>query len=251
MTTSHDRAARPPFSATATPPLQRFRARLLLGAVVLGCLGGLALAIDLPAAQWCKTARIPKELLRVLNFAEVFAHGTGVAALLALVLVLDPTLRPTQSSPRRSGDRRHPGRIAFVQMIGAAFAGGLIVDAIKATVERVRPRAADLTALASAFGTFDAAALAQPATSHADVSSFPSGHAAVAAGFAAALAWRYPRAAAAFATIAALAAAQRIVTSAHYPSDVACGAAIGLVGAAICLGPRERTCHSMESTTSS
>jgi membrane-associated phospholipid phosphatase len=38
--------------------------------------------------------------------------------------------------------------------------------------------------------------------------------------------------------IATLAATQRIVSSAHYPSDVACGAAIGLLGAALCLGDR-------------
>jgi membrane-associated phospholipid phosphatase len=36
--------------------------------------------------------------------------------------------------------------------------------------------------------------------------------------------------------LAAAAALQRVVTSAHYPSDVACGAAMGLIGAACCLG---------------
>jgi undecaprenyl-diphosphatase len=66
--------------------------------------------------------------------------------------------------------------------------------------------------------------------------SFPSGHAAVAAGFAAAMGWKYPHARPFFAILAVCAAAQRVVTSAHYPSDVAFGAAIGLLGAAACLG---------------
>jgi membrane-associated phospholipid phosphatase len=42
--------------------------------------------------------------------------------------------------------------------------------------------------------------------------------------------------------LAACASAQRITTSAHFPSDVAVGSAIGLLGAAIFLGmhPAER-----------
>ena len=42
--------------------------------------------------------------------------------------------------------------------------------------------------------------------------------------------------------VATLAALQRVVSSAHYPSDVACGAALGLAAAAACLSvsPRAR-----------
>ena len=218
-----------------TGPAASFRLQLMALAAVLACLGGLALAIDLPVARWCKTHRLPREALRLVNFSEAFAHGTGAAALLVVVLVLDPGLRLPRPGRSRGVD---PGARDFLRIIGATFTGGLIVDLVKASVERVRPRAADLTTLASAFGTFGDAALMQDAGSHADVTSFPSGHAAVAAGFAAALAWRYPRGAILFAVIAALAAAQRVVSSAHYPSDVACGAAIGLLGAAICLGGR-------------
>ena len=36
--------------------------------------------------------------------------------------------------------------------------------------------------------------------------------------------------------LAAATAVQRVVTSAHYPSDVAFGAAMGLIAAACCLG---------------
>jgi membrane-associated phospholipid phosphatase len=123
-------------------------------------------------------------------------------------------------------------------MVAAAYAGGLVANLIKATVIRVRPRAADLANLPGVLHTFGAAALALPEPGSSDLASFPSGHAATAAGFAAALCWRYPQGAWFFALLAALAAAQRVVVSAHYPSDVACGAAVGLAAAAACLaGP--------------
>jgi membrane-associated phospholipid phosphatase len=66
--------------------------------------------------------------------------------------------------------------------------------------------------------------------------SFPSGHAAVAAGLATALAWKYPHGLPVFACLAAAAAAQRLFSSAHYPSDVLFGAACGVAAAAVCLG---------------
>ena len=233
METSRNKTVR----ADTQPPVNvaaRFRTRIAGLAAALFCLGGLALAIDLPVARWCRDARLPREAMRLLNFSEAFAHGTGAAALLVVVLVLDTRLRLPR--PGRTGI--DPGARDFLRIVGATFGGGLMVDLVKAAVERVRPRAADLSAIDSALGTFGVSALLPTATSHADVTSFPSGHAAVAAGFAAALAWRYPRAAVLFAVIAALAATQRIVSSAHYPSDVACGAAIGLCGAALCLGGR-------------
>ena len=167
----------------------------------------------------------------LLNFSEVFAHGLGVGVLLVAVFVLDRSWR-------------WPSAIRF---LAATFAGGLIVDVIKAVVVRVRPRAADLANVASAADTFSLAALAGPAGSHADRMSFPSGHAAVAAGFAAALAWRYPRGGLFFMVVAAMAAAQRLVCSAHYPSDIACGAAVGLLGAAFFLGDARADSAMMDS----
>lgn len=210
--------------------------RWLLGlAGILAALAVAAFAVDLPVATWCRSPRLPKDLMRLFDFAEAFAHGTGVAALLVVVLVLDPGLRLPW--PGRSVESA-PGAREFLRMIAATFTGGLVVDVIKALVERVRPRAADLASLGSAWSTFGDAALAGDVASRSDLASFPSGHAAVAAGFAAALAWRYPHGSILFAVIAILAAAQRIVTSAHYPSDVACGAGIGLACAALCLGAR-------------
>lgn len=209
-----------------------YRLRLLLVAAACVGAGCVAFSIDLPVAAWFKRqpSPVPGELMRLLNFSEAFAHGLGVAALFAVLLVVDRSL--TLPWPGRSAG----SRTEFLRLVAATAAGGLTVDVIKLLVERVRPRAADLGSVTSVFATFGSSTLAEPDPRAADIMSFPSGHAAVAAGFAAALGWRYRHAAPAFAALAGLAALQRVATSAHYPSDVAFGAAVGLLGAALSLG---------------
>ncbi|MFE0799585.1 phosphatase PAP2 family protein [Streptomyces sp. NPDC058812] len=64
-----------------------------------------------------------------------------------------------------------------------------------------------------------------------DSSSFPSGHTAAAFGFTAAVAVVWPAAGTVCALPAAAVAVQRVHSGAHYPSDVAAGAAIGGAGA--------------------
>ena len=108
---------------------------------------------------------------------------------------------------------------------------------VQALPPELRPRAIDLAGLDSVLDTFGQTAATTAGARGSDLMSFPSGHSAVAAGFAAALASRYPHATWFFVTVALGAMAQRVISSAHYPSDVFCGAAIGLVGAALCLGP--------------
>ncbi|WP_060905192.1 phosphatase PAP2 family protein [Streptomyces scabiei] len=66
-----------------------------------------------------------------------------------------------------------------------------------------------------------------------DSSSFPSGHTAAGVAFSAAVAAAWPWAGAVCAVPAALVAAERVHTGAHYPSDVAVGAVIGLAAAAL------------------
>jgi len=266
--------------------LATYRRRLLGLAAALAALGGLAFSIDLPVARWFKAHRLPSEVMRLLNFSEVFAHGTGVAVILIAAIALDRSLvdRSTRVGSRVGGtgherqghDRQGDGRelshadagqatargvgdaaiaapasrwhllrqfwsSSLGRLIAAAYAGGLLVDVVKALVDRVRPRAADLATAASALATFGeqatAGLVARGFSSNSDFNSFPSGHSATAAGLAAALAWRYPRGGWLFALLAALGAMQRVATLAHYPSDACLGAALGLLGAAIFLGP--------------
>ncbi|MET9955086.1 phosphatase PAP2 family protein [Streptomyces sp. NPDC006339] len=64
-----------------------------------------------------------------------------------------------------------------------------------------------------------------------DTSSFPSGHTAAAVAFTAAVAPTWPAAGAACAVPAALVAVERVQSGAHYTSDVAAGAVLGLLSA--------------------
>jgi len=210
----------------------RFRATLVATAMLLFASGVAALPIDLPVAAWCKTHRLPGEIDRLIHLLEISGHSLGAALGLIAALALDSRLR--LPLPGRGGT----GARDFTRMIAATYLGGLMVDVIKLSVERVRPRAADLAGVASWFGTFGTGSLATAKPRMSDLMSFPSGHSAVAAGLAAALAWRYPHGWPLFAFLAAATATQRVVSSAHYPSDVACGAAVGLLGAAVCLGRR-------------
>lgn len=208
---------------------------LVTAAVVLAFVGVAAFAIDLPVAAWCKSRGVPKELLRFLNFSEVFAHSMGAAALLVTALVLDPGLAfPSVGWPAVRWPTFQPtiAQERMARLIGATACGGLVVDLIKLCVSRARPRAIDLVSHATALTTFG---LVPGTGRHADAHSFPSGHAAVAFGLCAALAWRHPRGRWLFLVFAVSAALQRVATSAHYPSDVCFGAALGFLGAALFL----------------
>ncbi|MFI8824002.1 phosphatase PAP2 family protein [Streptomyces sp. NPDC053431] len=64
-----------------------------------------------------------------------------------------------------------------------------------------------------------------------DSSSFPSGHTAAAVAFTAAVAPAWPLAGALCTVPTAMVAVERVQSGAHYPTDVAAGAAIGLASA--------------------
>lgn len=216
-----------------------YRRRLCSLAVLLVLVGAACLPVDLPVATWMKNHSLPRELVRLLNFMEIFAHGTGIVFLFAALLSLDRCLR---SRPTWPG--------VFARMVAAVLTAGACTTMLKIAVERVRPRAADLASVASVFGTFGTSALVD-LKSVSDIMSFPSGHAGAAAAFAAALAWRYPQGTPVFAVAATLAAVQRVSSSAHYPSDIAFGAAVGLLAAAVWLGPwpRSRRPHGIVAVT--
>lgn len=220
-----------------SPPWSR--RGLALTAIALAFLGMGLLTIDLPVAAWCKAGGVPKELLRFFNFSEVCAHTMGVAVILLAALVLDPGLAfPSLRWPALRWPTFQPtaAQECMARMIGATACGGLMTDLVKALVDRARPRAIDIATQASAFATFG---LVPASGRHSDANSFPSGHAAVACGLCAALAWRYPRGRWLFLTLAVSAALQRVATSAHYPSDICFGAAFGLLGAAAFLTDRQ------------
>ncbi|MBN1910654.1 MAG: phosphatase PAP2 family protein [Pirellulales bacterium] len=192
------------------------------GRTVLFCAGALAvlgvvcLAIDLPAARWCRDGHIPGDLKKVFTLAEVFGHGIGVGMIILAAWVLDPARR-----------------WAIPRVAALAFGAGLMADVAKLLVARVRPRAFDLTG--NVTDTF--VGLFPFGSGGSNQQSFPSAHVATAVGLAIALAWLYPRGRWLFGVLAVLVAGQRLMVSAHYPSDTCFGAAVACLLAVALLGP--------------
>lgn len=103
-------------------------------------------------------------------------------------------------------------------IFAAVAASGLLVDLLKVIVGRSRPK------LLFAGGTYDFGWFGL----RADDWSFPSGHAATAAAVMTALWCLWPRPVILYVAAAGLVAISRVVTGAHYLSDVAAGAAIAM-----------------------
>lgn len=168
----------------------------------------LAFLIDLPLAIWAKEQAYPKALVKACNLSEIFAHGFGVLIIAWVITLLDGR-----------GWRRG------LTVLIAALSAGLAGDVIKLLIFRTRPRDFDFsTGILTTFQEW-----LPVATRHVEhlSSSFPSSHAATAAGLAFVLMLLYPKGRPAFAVLFFLACAQRVFAGAHFLSDVLFGAGIG------------------------
>ncbi|WP_460165592.1 phosphatase PAP2 family protein [Thermostilla marina] len=173
----------------------------------------IAFSIDLPAATWFHAGNMPKPFRELFALSEVFGHGLGVVLIAASVWALDP---------------RH--RWALPRLLAGAWVAGLAADVLKSLIGRIRPRdllAAGQPAVQSVWDTFTGWLPVVYADVHGH--SFPSAHTATAFGLAVSLASIYPRGAWWFYVLGWLVACQRLDCSAHYPSDVLAGAAVGLL----------------------
>ncbi|MBV8888680.1 MAG: phosphatase PAP2 family protein [Alphaproteobacteria bacterium] len=123
-----------------------------------------------------------------------------------------PGLRPAAASLRRAAPV--PGFL-----FAALAASGLVVDVLKVACGRTRPK------LLFGGGSFDFTWLGL----RADHWSFPSGHAATVAALMTALWCLWPRHLLFYILLGAIIAASRVVTGAHYLSDVVMGAFVAVV----------------------
>lgn len=199
--------------------------KLFAAALWLALLSALALFVDAPVARFLKEHGVGGDLKRLIRLAEVFGWGGSVALIVLCAAVLDPR-----------GWRLVPFLVA------SSWGAGLIADGIKLLVARQRPSTAalELPVVETFAGWLPLASHAAfPGPYGHAMQSFPSAHAATAAGLATALAVLYPRGRWLFAVFAILACIQRLEAQAHFTSDILAGAALGcLVGATcICLFP--------------
>ncbi|MEU2266175.1 YhjD/YihY/BrkB family envelope integrity protein [Streptomyces olindensis] len=183
------------------------------------------------------------ELIDRAAFLTYYGILSLFPALLVLVSVLGMTGQSTTRQVLDNVQQLTPGRREHTRLwCGAAvlmsFAGGR------------RGRKAAVAGLASmAVAELVSNAVAKPLRGrprppkewipHDDVddrpasSSFPSGHTAAAVAFTSAVAPTWPRGATACAVPAVMVAAERVHSGAHYPTDVAVGAVIGLAATAL------------------
>lgn len=182
--------------------------------VTLAAFAVLALPLDLAVVRWATSGHLPGSVEKAIRLSEAFAHGVGATVILIAVFLLD-----------RANRARIP------RLIAGTVLGGLLANGIKLIVSRTRPRAFDLhgNVLDSFSGWFSLGRL--PSLQE----GFPSAHAATGFALASMLSWRYPAGRTFFFVLAAVSGAQRIVSAAHFPSDVLFGAALGVLGAWLCL----------------
>lgn len=202
-----------------------------LAALALAIIGAAALPIDLSIARIAQAWEEGQlkfigssELKKLIELSEAFAHGTGVAIILAAVLILD----------------RYRKR-CLPRLAALAFGAGIFADILKLTMARVRPRAFDFSSDSSSiWNTFTGSMrpIDPGSFDYSSIQSFPSAHAATSVGLAIGLTRLYPQGRAFFITLAVLACSQRIVFSAHWTSDVCWGAAAGFLIAASMTSPR-------------
>ncbi|HMO12677.1 MAG TPA: phosphatase PAP2 family protein [Pirellulaceae bacterium] len=199
--------------------LQQKRAssrRYLVSIGVLVVLGVIISLFDGVIARDLNYHNLPGEIRRVLSWAEVLGHGLGLATIMVGIYAFAPSFRK------------------FLPRIAACtICGGLLGDAVKLVVERVRPVAVyhqlDDIAGHALSGWGETPDMHASAVTSYHLGSFPSSHAATAFAFAAVMVWLIPRSGWYFYTLAALAGIQRVAYLGHWTSDVVVGAVIGLL----------------------
>lgn len=178
--------------------------RLYVAGAILWLLAIVAVfTLDGPLARY-GLDQIPGDLRRLVQLSEVYAHGTGVVMIFLVIWALDHELR------------------SFVPRLAIlTFLPGIVARMGKLLVARQRPMAFGSEGVAS--DSF----LGFPGVGGAwELQSFPSGHTATAVGLAIVLSYVYPRGRHLFAVFAVLAAAQRVMSDAHFLSDTLVSAGI-------------------------
>ena len=192
--------------------------RLYTLAILCTALSAAALAMDMPVLQWAKAHALHGDLGRLVRLAETFGWGGTVTLIVLTAGILDSR-----------------GWRMAVPLAVSSLGAGQQADGLKLIVGRLRPSAAtEITSIGDSFvGFLPTLQSALAGVKHYAFQSFPSAHAATAAGLAAGLAIFYPRGRWLFALFALLAMVQRVDAQAHWCSDVLAGAALGLLVTAL------------------
>jgi membrane-associated phospholipid phosphatase len=202
------------------PIFRRFLLPLLLVLAAIAAFG-IDLPVSMALRHWNDKAcpQFNENIHANLGYFDIFepfGHGIGVVLVLLMLHQLDPARR-----------------WAIPRVAACAAAAGGAADLLKMTIIRFRPNDIALDFSGSVWKTFGD--WLPMFGGQSGLQSFPSAHTATAAGLAAALIWLYPQGRLLFTTLAVLVGCQRIVSGAHFPSDVCAGAAAGCLAATFLL----------------
>ena len=183
-----------------------------MGALAACAVGVACQAWDIEISQFVQNVKIPGDLRKAIGLSESFAHSSGGVVIFATLLWIDVK------------NRTKLWQAAFFTLIC-----GIAANAAKLIIPRWRPHSLDQSEIEilnswQTWGT--------PGTGSwfdEQVRSFPSGHAATAVALAIGLTQVYPRGKWIFASLATVACLQRLMSSAHFLSDIMGGAMIPLV----------------------
>jgi len=173
-------------------------------------------AMSASATAWFAAAG--GDLRREIEALQQFGQGFSMLLLGAAIFLMDP-------------ERRR-------RLLDWAFAGGLLMLActlLKGLTGRPRPRMGDPFGFIGPMGLYaierapGETRFISAWSGSSDLASMPSRHTAFAVLAAIFLSALYPRAAPLVWPLAVLVAAARVLTGAHYPTDVLAGAALGLL----------------------
>jgi undecaprenyl-diphosphatase len=199
-------------SAKFVPAWRRLR---IYGAVVVGAVALAMLFLDAPAYEFA--SGLPPWLVDLAYQVTDFGLSGWILVPVGVPIVLITFL----ASPALEFMSRAVLAMA-VTRLGYLFIAvglpGLVSTVVKRWIGRVRP---------SPYGPF----AYEPFAWRPEYASFPSGHATTAFAALVAIGVIFPRARRVLWIYALLIAASRVMVSAHYPSDVIAGAAVGAFGA--------------------
>lgn len=167
---------------------------------------------------WLATAArgAPQWAMEIFSRITRWGESGWIFALSGFILVAALLMRTRGLGPRVDAALGLlAGRAFFVLAVNAA--SGALSLIVKSVVGRARPRLYDVV------GPFHFDLFSWKSS----VLSFPSGHSVTAFATATALAFMWPRWKFALIAVAVLICVSRVVTGAHYPSDVIAGAALG------------------------
>ena len=192
--------------------------RTLIGSTLVTVVALLAAMIALPwdleISQWVRLKHIPGDLRRFVQLMEIFAHTLGCVMILSTLLWID---------------QRNRNKLWEASLF--VLTCGILANLAKYVIPRRRPSTYDSESwswlnpdrdpdipFASSWDAWGTPL--SESWFNESIRSFPSGHTATAVAMAIGLTYVYPRGKNLFLFMASVAALQRLVSGAHYLSDI-------------------------------